>query len=299
MDLHPKRALACRVQIGAWAPVIADVVDLLRCPHCAGGFVLDGRSVLCAHGHRFDIARDGHLTLMRRASRLRSDTASMVQAREAFLELGHYAGVAAAISGLVAESMDSTDGCVVDLGAGTGFYLSNVLDAIASARGLAVDLSPHAARRAARAHPRIASVVCDLTEGVPLIDAGAAAVLSVFAPRNASEIIRILKPGGVCVVAVPDTGHLRELREPLGMLDVGGAKLERLERTIGTTLRLHRAVTVHGEMILDHDAMTAIVLMGPAAWHRTAADVAGSVRALPPEVRVTLSVEVRAYWSQV
>ena len=58
------------------------------------------------------------------------DTAAMVQARADFLAAGHFAGLAADLAqaaGAAAGSV-AASGCVVDVGAGTGYYLAAVLD---------------------------------------------------------------------------------------------------------------------------------------------------------------------------
>ena len=52
---------------------------------------------------------------------------------------------------------------------------------------------------------------CDAWTGLPVRDGSAAAVLSVFAPRNPSEAARVLSDGGVFVVVTPERGHLGEL----------------------------------------------------------------------------------------
>src|SRR5688572_30940209 len=49
-----------------------------------------------------------------------------------------------------AEQPGLPPGCILDLGAGTGWYLARVLDRLPGRIGLALDLSKHALRRAAR-----------------------------------------------------------------------------------------------------------------------------------------------------
>ncbi|MDR2566118.1 MAG: hypothetical protein LBC97_08695, partial [Bifidobacteriaceae bacterium] len=57
---------------------------------------------------------------------------------------------------------------ILDLAGGTGYYLAEVLDAIPAARGLVLDLSPAAAKRAARCHPRAGAATADAWERLPL-----------------------------------------------------------------------------------------------------------------------------------
>src|SRR5690606_23686679 len=109
---------------------------------------------------------------------------------------------------------------IVDAGAGTGYYLAAVLDAAPEATGFALDLSKYCARAAARAHPRALSILADLWDDVPLASGVVDTVLSVFAPRNLAETARILRPGGRWLLITPEAGHLSQVRESLGMLNI-------------------------------------------------------------------------------
>src|SRR5688572_20694208 len=128
-----------------------------------------------------------------------------------------------------AEQPGLPPGCILDLGAGTGWYLARVLERLPGRQGLALDLSKHALRRAARAHPRIGAVACDAWAPLPLRDGVAALVLSVFAPRDGAEIARVLRPGGALVVVTPTDRHLEPLVSKLGLLTVDERKEERID----------------------------------------------------------------------
>ena len=132
------------------------------------------------------------------------DTAAMVQARADFLAAGHFAGLAAEVADTAAEALAAAAadgagaGCVVESGAGTGYYLARVLDALPGRVGIALDRSRYALRRAARAHERIGAVACDVWRRLPVTATAAALALDVFAPRNGAELRRILsgRPAG-------------------------------------------------------------------------------------------------------
>ncbi len=160
-----------------------DLLPVLACPVCAEPLGrVDGGQVGCATGHRFDEAKQGHLTLLpakRRA--LTADTPEMVDARLRFLGRGHYAPIEQAVARAVA-SVD-VPGVVLDVGSGPGTYLAHALDAV-SRLGVALDLSAVAIRRAARIHERAGAVVGDVTERLPVVDGAAAVVLDVFAPAT-------------------------------------------------------------------------------------------------------------------
>jgi 23S rRNA (guanine745-N1)-methyltransferase len=274
--------------------VLADVIDLLRCPHCGGGLELGEGTARCAEGHSFDVARQGYLNLLPGDARTGSaDTAAMVRARSRFLAGGHYAPIADAVAD--AAPADVGDGFAIDLGAGTGYYLAVVVERLPGTRGLALDVSKHALRAAARAHPRIGAVGCDAWAGLPVRDAGAALVINVFAPRDPAELARVLVPGGSLVVVTPNRGHLAELVSAVGMLTVQERKRERLEGKLGTLFELARETAVERKLVLGHADLAALVAMGPSARHLDERQVAERVAALPDPLSVTLSVTVATY----
>ena len=274
--------------------MLADVIDMLRCPHCGGDLELGEGTVRCAEGHSFDVARQGYLNLLPGDARTgTADTAAMVRARADFLAGGHYTPIAEAVAGAAVAA--SPAGNAIDLGAGTGYYLAAVLERLPSARGLALDVSKHALRVAARAHPRIGAVGCDAWAGLPVRDAAAALVVNVFAPRDPAELARVLAPGGSLVVVTPNRAHLSELVSAVGMLTVQERKRERLEGRLGTLFEAAGETAVERTLVLDHADIAALVAMGPSARHLNEQQVAERVAALPDPLAVTLSVTVATY----
>ena len=169
------------------------VVDLLACPTCAGPLRLDGQALRCPDGHDFDVARQGYVSLLGRGAEVGAgDTAAMVDARAAFLASGHYDPLLQALVDRAAETGGQP--AIFDLGAGPGSDLTAVVDHLPGARGVALDLSRAAGRRAARAHPRVGAVVADGRLTLPVRSGVMDLALSVFAPRNAAELRRILRP---------------------------------------------------------------------------------------------------------
>jgi 23S rRNA (guanine745-N1)-methyltransferase len=201
----------------------------------------------------------------------------MVAAREAFLAAGHFEVIAEAVR--TAGSKGSGE-VVVEVGSGTGYYLSRARGA---REAIALDSSRYAARRAARAG--LGAVVCDVWQPWPVQDAVAAAVLCVFAPRNAAEMRRVLAPGGVIVVVTPTPRHLAELVEPLGLVRVDERKGERLSAALGEPVQERE---IEAELDLSRDDVAALIAMGPSAHHVDAERVAHAALA-------TLSVRVAVY----
>lgn len=277
--------------------VLADVVALLACPHCGAVLAPAASSLRCAHGHAFDVARQGYVNLLPGDARTgTADTAAMIRARTAVLGAGHFEPLAQHVAATAAEALQvAGDGGVLDLGAGPGYYLAHVLGEAPDRVGLALDLSKYAMRRAARAHRRIGAAVCDVWRRLPVRDAVMALALSVFAPRNGPELARVLRPSGAAIVVTPTERHLRELVPALDLLSVDAHKAQRLEAQLGPHLALEAERPHEHRVTLRHADVEALVAMGPSAWHTDPAEIAGRVALLPEPLTVTLSVTLSTY----
>ena len=261
---------------------VSDVVDLLACPYCRSRLELatDRRSLRCVAGHAFDLARQGYANLSGGPQPRSADTAAMVAARERVLSSGLFDP----LSRRLAERA-SGSAVVLDVGAGPGHYLRVVLGGAPRGRGVALDVSTAAARRAARSHPRVGAIVADAWRPLPLRAGGFDLVLSVFAPRNGPEFARVLPSGGRLLVVTPAAAHLAELRTGLGLLDVGQDKVGRLaERE-----HLQYRERLPGAALVD------LVGMGPNAFHTTPAEVAARVARLATPIEVTVAVDLTVW----
>lgn len=290
-------------------PGLAGVLPLLACPSCGGVLIeveeraagsvgsVTGSVVGCPAGHRLDVARQGYLSLLGPRSRTDTgDSADMVAAREQFLGAGHYRPIADAVAHRVLA------GPVIEVGAGTGYYLAAAVDrpgpgdnpsiAAGPVVGLALDSSRYAARRAAAVHFRVGSVVADAWSALPVRTGVAGTVLSVFAPRDPAEITRVLAPGGRLIVVTPLPEHLAEIRGPLRMLTVDDGKPERLAAAFSGRLRVVERADLRAELRLSPSDVGALVRMGPSARHIEAADLAAKLAGLSDLTDVTMAVTI-------
>ncbi len=267
---------------------------------CAAELSLADGQVRCAAGHGYDLGRGGYLNLRTgRARRIAGDGAEMVAAREAFLGAGHYRPLTDRLGELAAAaSGDEPAPAVLEIGAGTGHHLAGVLAALpADASGVAVDVSRHALRRAARAHPRIGAVGFDAAAAWPVADGCVHVLLDVFAPRHPDEMRRVLHPAGTLLVVTPAPGHLAELRDPLGLVGIQPDKGDRLdERIVGrfvpaSTESLDVALAMSLTQTVD------LAMMGPTGHHLAPDDLRARARARWPAGRVhaTARFQVRCY----
>lgn len=277
---------------------LAEVADLLACPSCAAHgdldvpLRLDGAALRCPAGHAYDVARQGHVNLLGRAAPPNADSAAMVAARERLLGIGAYDPIADALVDAVRRSEGDAP-AVLDVGAGPGWYLDRVLAGFAAqsrpVRGLALDVSPAAARRAARV-PHVGAVVADAWGRWPVRSAAVDVAISVFAPRRPEELARVLAPGGLGVVVSPLPEHLAGLRATRGLLDVEPGKQERLSATFREHLEPVDDVDVRYDVTLDAATVEDLVAMGPNAFHRRADADEPSTAAVTTVVEVAVRV---------
>lgn len=289
--------------------MLSDVIEFLACPACGEELGVSGGIASCANRHSYDVARQGYLNLLAgRKQPGTADTAEMLDARASLLDSGLFEPLASAVvsaasaAGLVAAGGEGAPGLrekpggtlIVDAGAGTGYYLARVLEALPGAHGLALDISKHAARRAARAHERIGAVVADTWGRLPVRDGVAALVLDIFAPRNGAEFARVLSPGGALLVVTPTRRHLAELVDIAGTVRVDERKPERLERELEGAFTPTSSTTVESPLALSREQAGALLSMGPSARHDRDG-WAGALSGLDGPISTRLSAVVAVY----
>ena len=283
--------------------MLSHIVDILADP--ADGSALQGADdfsrLVSETGHSSDVAKQGYVTLAAGAGlKHQGDDAAMVTARETYLAMGHFAPFVEAVTGAVQDSLENQDAAqhagldedtapsLLEVGAGTGYYLAHTLDSIEGARGVGLDISTHAAKHLAKSHERVGAVVADVWERLPLKDDSIHAISVVFAPRNPAEFQRVLAPGGEVIVLTPQAGHLDELREPLGILGVEEGKVERLyAQAEGFLEQAADPVDISFPIVLDKASIAAQVGMSPSARHISPEELAERMASLPQTLTVT------------
>ena len=188
----------------------------LKCPVC-GAPLLPTASGLACEGtrrHCFDKASEGYVNLAPPKASGGGDDAALIAARSAFLEGGHYAPFAARVVALLEAY--AKGGTVVDAGCGEGYYTNRMAEAGHPVFGF--DLSKrgvrHGAKKAGRAGLPVCYAVASVFE-LPLMDNTADAVVSLFAPVAEEEFLRVLKPGGILLMAGAGADHLLSLKRVL------------------------------------------------------------------------------------
>ncbi|KIS27100.1 SAM-dependent methyltransferase [Arthrobacter sp. SPG23] len=277
--------------------MLPDAARSLLCPVCRNSLVpaLGGNRLACAEGHSFDAARQGYFNLLvGKGTVFEADTAAMVAARFDFLSKGHYKPLAEAVAELAMPALRGPHAAVLDAGTGTGHYLKAILDASpASAVGL--DISKFALRRAARLNPDAVNLVCDVWQPLPVADAAVDVVTVVFAPRNAAEFARVLRPGGRLIVVTPRPGHLAEIAGQTGMLGIEPAKEERLAASLEGHFAPHSTRELDLDLGLEPADVGHLALMGPAGHHLDPTALDTITAALPPLTKVSARFRISVF----
>lgn len=190
----------------------------LTCPVCGQTLQRADKTLRCAAGHCYDLARQGYVNLLRSKqskSKRHGDDKRMVHARTAFLNLGYYDILRDAVAEAACRCTRG-DADVLDVGCGEGYYTAAVLQALAQQGGrvsvCGMDISRDALMEAHRREPRLQLAVASVNH-LPVADASCNLLLNLFAPHDAAEFARVLRPGGALLRAIPLERHLWELKQ--------------------------------------------------------------------------------------
>ena len=255
----------------------------------------------------------------------------MVRARRRFLERGHYGPLLRAIQERVSRevqgrAMRGVDGrvsgemdgrvsgeipepvspeiqaaesrgrvpTILEAGCGEGYYIGGLARAIgAPCCFIGVDVSKDAVRLAARAHREVCFLVNDVKHRITVADGSVDVLLDVFAPRNPGEFARVVREGGLLLVAIPQDDHLRELRERLPLIGIEPGKRERTVEQFAGAFRPESEEAVEYQRALEPEEVLDLVGMSPSAWH-VGEDLRAEVEAFG-RATVTVSVLVMGF----
>ena len=139
----------------------------------------------------------------------------MIQARRAFLDAGHYQILSDAINQQLADVLQSTD-ALLDLGCGEGYYSARAAAALAAVKTdmqvYGLDISKTAVRYAAKRYKNLLCCVAS-SYALPFADGFFAGLLRIYAPSDANEMARVLRPGGYLLTVSPAPEHLLQFKQ--------------------------------------------------------------------------------------
>ncbi len=200
------------------------MTSIYMCPICGQDLERENSSYHCAQAHSFDLAREGYVNLLpahHKKTANPGDNQEMVASRTAFLEQGHYDIFSDALNKdilrLGQKAGQHAPFQVLDAGCGEGFYLRKLSALLQKQKRTeqfalsAIDISKIAVRTAAR-RDKTTSFAVASTYRMPIRAECIDLVCRIFAPGDASEIHRVLRPGGWLLALTPGPTHLAELK---------------------------------------------------------------------------------------
>lgn len=195
-------------------------MSVLICPVCGGMLENTGKSLVCGKSHSFDIARSGYVNLLLSkhiGKAVHGDNKLMVQSRRDFLDKGYYSPLCEAVCDEVVKN--TKDGSIVlDAGCGEGYYTSAVRENLEgsdiSVKLYGVDISKIAVEYAAKRDKSVRFAAASVFH-LPVATGSCDVLLTMFAPYCGEEYNRVLKSGGIMIMAIPSENHLWELKKAI------------------------------------------------------------------------------------
>ena len=173
------------------------------------------RTLVCARGHSFDVARSGYVNLLQphdRRSLAAGDSKPAVDARSRILAHGFGRSIVDAFVERAVALTLPADATVLDVGCGSGELLAELVRR-RPATAIGIDLSTAAVDAAARRFPSLTWVVANADRRLPVRDGSVDLIVSFNGRHHPDECARVLHDDGVLLVAVPAADDLVELRE--------------------------------------------------------------------------------------
>ncbi|MEH3411057.1 23S rRNA (guanine(745)-N(1))-methyltransferase [Phytobacter diazotrophicus] len=251
------------------------------CPLCHAPLTRSEHSFSCPQRHQFDIAKEGYVNLLpvqHKRSRDPGDSAEMMQARRAFLDAGHYQPLRDVIALQLQTRLPAQAEAILDIGCGEGYYTQSFAEVAQrkEARTFGLDVSKAAIRAAAKRYPEVMFCVAS-SHRLPFQNDSIDAVVRIYAPCKAEELVRVVKPGGWVITAAPGPRHLMELKE----LIYREVQLHAPDNGEIEGFRVVEQQSLSYQMELTGAEAVALLQMTPFAWRAK------------PDVRETLAAKAR------
>ena len=244
-------------------------------------------------GHSFDQHRYGYLNLLQpqdSRSRRPGDSKDTARARRRLAEKGLAETIHRALAHAIQGHLPAGEAAILDVGCGEGAFLRSIAEA-ARLESHGIDISPPSIELAAKASRDTLFVVANADRFLPYAVRSFDFITSIDARVNATEFARVVKPGGLVLVAVPSPDDLIELRESIQGEAVEKPRGDRVVDELNSSFALIERATVRETRTIQPDGLRDVLT---ASYRGFRLSESNAVASLPP-MTVTLSHDILAF----
>ena len=224
------------------------------------------------------------------------DSGDAVRGRRAFLAAGHFDRLSDQVNEAVATQLTGGSGTacrILDAGCGEGFYLRRLRERLphrpeSACTCWGVDISRPAISLASRAD-RAGQYAVGSTFRLPVLTGAIDVAYRVFAPSDAAQLRRVLRPDGRLVVVMPGPHHLQSLRH---LVYESPREHSQEPVTLEGFRCLGQTRLTYPLRLRDPGQVQALVAMTPYRWHVSAemSDRLGALDRLDTDADFLLAV---------
>lgn len=263
---------------------------LFSCPVCSARMELvDYSQLTCTENHSFDLSKQGYVNLAQQAHMTKYDQA-LFEARKTVIDSGFFNPLLDYVTENISVQISGeVDAVIVDAGCGEGSHLSAILSNLKeNVTGVGIDLSKEGIIAAAKDHPGNIWAVADLAN-CPFQDAEFDVVLNVLSPANYAQFTRLLKPNGLFIKVVPESGYLKELRDVFyegADRQSDGDPVARIKEHFDTV----KTQRITYDFPMDGELLATLIRMTPLTWGASDEKIAKALRIGIPTVTIDFTV---------
>jgi len=272
---------------------------IFSCPVCRYELFVDERSLICPHGHRFDLSKHGYVHLCLQAAGTKYDK-SMFAARRMLSQTGLFEPLAEAIATRIVKDLEPRAEHdtlkILDAGCGEGWHLERIhslvrQNAAQPTLGIGIDLAKEGVTSAAKSYKELLWCVGDLANP-PLVSQQFNVILNILSPANYDAFHRLLCEGGIVIKVIPDRYYLRELREALWEGRQRSFSNDRTMKLFKEHFEHIEAQRVRYTYPLGPGQVQSLLAMTPLAWRTEDSKLKHFVAHPPTEITVDLAVMI-------
>ncbi|MCC9021894.1 putative RNA methyltransferase [Bacillus nakamurai] len=249
--------------------------SVFRCPLCHTRMsVSQYKSLICKHGHTFDISKQGYVNFLTKPVKSQYQKALFEARRELFETQQFFDPLRREITEIIScLQSPQKPMTVLDAGCGEGSHVSAVCRALRteySVTRIGIDISKEGVLSASKTFGEdMVFAVADVADA-PFGDSSFDMIMSILSPSNYKEYSRLLKHGGAVIKAVPQRDYLKEVREFFfegseKQAHTNTSAAERFKMNFQTVQRKRLCYTKP----LSQTELSLLVRMTPLTWKRS------------------------------